>query len=254
MTPFAYLAATPQTVVIEPRPPIQSNFEQLNRLLGGSATTSVIVRQPQLEEDPWLATTNLALAQEAPGPVTVTFTGPSNYWLVAEKPQSVRDEMLWVRAFADRGTRITNRLDLSYSIDSSLGPSIEIDTRTRMAKIKDLARLSSREWATALNVSHQSIQDWSRKEPDRPELDTVLRFLEKAARQQSRLDEWLRAPLAPLSTRPVDLIKGRNWEALNGALRVATPPLTAHKPSEIVKRRREEWPWATIEPVSEPDE
>ena len=156
----------------------------------------------------------------------------------------------------DTGTRIDHRTDLrffvpgtrfvEYGSPARVQPFVE---PTRMERIAKLAGLSRRQWATVFGVSHTMIGQWTRQEPDRPELDSVLAALEDAYRYHPDLKRWLMAPLPGMQRRPIDLLQSRNWRAFRGAIRARQAPPPALGPAELLERRQADVSWAVAEPA-----
>ena len=83
--------------------------------------------------------------------------------------------------YQDTGTRIVNRIDVrglmagtsiwEFKIEAPIEPFVR---PTRMARIRDLAPLSLREWATVFRVSHSAIRQWTERESDQAKSFTIL--------------------------------------------------------------------------------
>jgi len=128
------------------------------------------------------------------------------------------------------------------------GPLVPFTRPTRMARIRELAPLSLREWAIVLGVSYTTVQKWVLREPPRREkLTAVHEALELAARLHGDLVTWLRTPLLDTQVAPLDLLREERWRAFDGALRVrAVAPPTIDS-GELLRRRHAEVSWATAE-------
>lgn len=163
---------------------------------------------------------------------------------------------------ADEGTRVSDRLDYRPVIEGTSltsvqveGPIVPFEAPTRMARIRGLAPLSFREWATVFGVSHSAIKQWADgEEPTREKLDRVLGALNEAAAHQPDLARWLATPLAGMALRPVDLLREDRWRAFRGAIRARSAPAVSIAPDELVRRRQAQVSWAVLEPPTVPDE
>jgi hypothetical protein len=156
----------------------------------------------------------------------------------------------------DEGTRVIERLDYRLVIEGTSlqtvqveGPVTPFQTPTRMARIRALAPLSLRDWATVFGVSHSAIKQWADgDEPDRAKLDRVLGALTEAAARQPDLPRWLIASLPGMQVRPLDLLRDDRWRAFRGAIRTRSAPPVGIAPEEVLRRRRAQVSWAVPEP------
>ena len=163
---------------------------------------------------------------------------------------------------ADQGTRVVDRLDYRPIIEGTSlntvrveGPVVAFETPTRMARIRALAPLSFREWASVFGVSHSAIKQWvDGEDPGREKLDRVLGALTEASAYQPDLDSWLISRLPGMELRPVDLLREDRWRAFRGAIRARPAPDVKVGADELVRRRRAQVSWAVPEPTTVPDE
>jgi transcriptional regulator with XRE-family HTH domain len=154
----------------------------------------------------------------------------------------------------DSGTRIEPRVDVRTLMAGTRLRSIDVEGRTRpfvaktrMARIRLLAPLTLREWATVFGVSHSAIRQWESQEADRDELNEILAVLEDAARYQADLGRWLTEPVVGLQLRPIDLLRTRNLRALRGAARTRIAPAPSIASDELMRRRKQEVAWSVPE-------
>lgn len=161
----------------------------------------------------------------------------------------------WELLSRDGGTRAIKRIDLrhpwwtlaeSVSFEGHVAPLVK---PSRMKRIRDVAPLSLRVWADVFGVSHTAVLKWVEGEepPDRPELDRVLSFVERAAHRFRDVESWLRAPLGRLSTTPLSLLQRRRWRALEGALSIVKTEPVSVDAAVLRQLRRDVLPWATTE-------
>jgi hypothetical protein len=163
---------------------------------------------------------------------------------------------------ADEGTRVVDRLDYRPIIEGTSlntvrveGPVVAFQIPTRMARIRALAPLSFRDWASVFGVSHSAIKQWvDGDEPDREKLDRVLGALTEASAYQPAVGRWLTSPLPGMELRPVDLLREDRWRAFRGAIRARSAPAVNIAADELVRRRRAQVSWAVPEPTTVPDE
>ena len=164
---------------------------------------------------------------------------------------------------ADYGTRVSTRSDLRIILVGTM-PSptkVHFDVAptplvppTRMARIRQLADLSLREWAGVFGVTHTAIRQWLSTEPDREKLSRVAEALEEAARYHGNLVNWLRRPLPGTAITPLDLLRRDSWRAFRGSLRAGTAPAVTISGQEMRRRRQAEESWAVPEAPAVGDE
>jgi hypothetical protein len=156
----------------------------------------------------------------------------------------------------DQGTRVGSRSDIRSLLASTMfAPPVIVfepePTRlipmTRMARIRELADLSLREWAPVFGVTHTTIKQWLSLEPDRNKVGQVLEALEEAARYHGDLAKWLRRPLPGTDLAPLQLLARDSWRAFRGALRSRPAPPVAISADELGRRRRADEAWAIPE-------
>ena len=165
-------------------------------------------------------------------------------------------------ALVDDGTRVVDRFDYRAVINGTSlgtvhveGPVIPFVAPTRMARIRSLAPLSLREWATVFGVSHSAIKQWSDgEEPNRDKLDRVLGAVSEAGAHHPNLGVWLTARLPGMDLRPIDLLRENRWQAFRGAIRTRSAPTVHIAPDELVRRRRAQASWAVPEPLTISDD
>lgn len=155
----------------------------------------------------------------------------------------------------DEGTRVVDRLDYRAAIEGTSltavqveGPVVPFLAPTRMARIRSVAPLSLREWATVFGVSHSAIKQWADgEEPDREKLNRVLGAVNEAAARRPDLSHWLTTQLPGMDMRPVDLLREDRWRAFRGAIRAHSAPSVSVAPDELVRRRQAQVSWAVLE-------
>jgi DNA-binding transcriptional regulator YiaG len=165
-------------------------------------------------------------------------------------------------ALIDEGTRVVDRFDYRAVINGTSltsvhveGPVIPFLAPTRMARIRSLAPLSLREWATVFGVSHSAIKQWvDGDEPNREKLDRVLGAISEAGAHHPDLAVWLTARVPGTDLRPIDLLREDRWRAFRGAIRTRSAPVVDLAPDELVRRRRAQVSWAVPEPLTVADE
>lgn len=155
----------------------------------------------------------------------------------------------------DSGTGVTRRADLraiargtqlvSYEATGTVQPFVQ---PTRTERILNLTGLSQRQLASVLGVSHTLVGQWAHSEPDRPELTDILGIAEEARRYHPDLTQWLSEPTLGTDISPLELLKARNWRALQGAIRAKPAPPPRLSPDELLASRRTEASWALAEP------
>lgn len=158
-------------------------------------------------------------------------------------------------AMSDHGTRVIDRIDYRPVIEGTSlrtvhveGPVVPFQVPTRMARIRALAPLSLRDWASVFGVSHSAIKQWADgEEPDREKLDRVLGALTEAGGHQPDLAGWLSTPLPGMELRPLDLLRDDRWRAFHGAVRARSAPPVKVPPGELVRRRQAQVSWAAPE-------
>jgi hypothetical protein len=155
----------------------------------------------------------------------------------------------------DEGTRVVDRFDYRPAIEGTSLTAVQVEGQlvpfralTRMARIRNLAPLSYREWAPVFDVSHSAIKQWADgDEPNREKLDRVLGALTEASARQPNLRNWLTSPLPGMDVRPVDLLREDQWIAFRGAIRARSAPTVSVPPDELVRRRQAQVSWAVPE-------
>jgi hypothetical protein len=156
----------------------------------------------------------------------------------------------------DQGTRVGTRSDIrSLLVSTTFAPPVivfepppsRLVPMTRMARIRELADLSLRDWAPVFGVTHTTIKQWLTLEPDRNKVGQVLEALEEAARYHSNLAGWLRRPLPGTGLVPLQLLERDSWRAFRGALRSRPAPPVAISADELRRRRRADESWAIPE-------
>lgn len=116
---------------------------------------------------------------------------------------------------------------------------------TRMGRVRELAPLPLREWASVFGTSHTTVYQWVRRDPSaRPKLTTVLEALERAAKHHGDVALWLRTPLSGTNIRPLDLLREERWRAFDGALRLKPHATLELDPDQLARLRRDEVSWA----------
>jgi DNA-binding transcriptional regulator YiaG len=188
----------------------------------------------------------------------------------AEKPQDLGTisgpywdlvKHLLSRLFADQGTRVTPVSDLrALMTETKLDPTrITFEPQpthavpmTRMARIRNIAPLSLREWEEVFGVSHSAVRNWLRSEPDREKLTQVLESLEQAARYRGDVVPWLRQTLPGTTVTPLQLLARDNPRAFRGALRARASAPPQISPEELRQRRQADESWAEREVLPPP--
>lgn len=164
---------------------------------------------------------------------------------------------------ADHGTRIWTRSDLRSVLEGTLRTAtrIEFDARpspvvpaTRMARIRALADLSLRDWATVFGVTHTAVKQWLSTETDRAKVGQVLQALEEAAQYEADLRTWLRREVPGTDVTPLDLLRRDRFRAFRGALRSRAAPPVVVSGDELRRRRRDDESWAVPEAPTLSDE
>ncbi len=161
----------------------------------------------------------------------------------------------------DVGTRIADRTDLTHLIQQTSLTRFAVDTPvislaepTRMQRILRIAPLSRRAWADVFDVSPNAVQKWTRTDPERDKLSQVLAMLEQASRHHADVDAWLAQPVGRSSVTPLELLRDERWRAFAGAVRTQTAPRPQVTAEDLHRRRRDQLPWASPEPVMTSDE
>lgn len=156
----------------------------------------------------------------------------------------------------DHGTRVVPRSYLRAVLGETMPSATRIDFEvaptplvpvTRMARIRQLAGFSLREWASVFGVTHTAIKQWLSTEPDREKLSQVTQALEEATRYHGNLATWLGRPLPGMEVTPLDLLRVDNWRAFRGALRAGAPPPVTISGEELQRRRQTDESWAVPE-------
>lgn len=156
----------------------------------------------------------------------------------------------------DTGTRVVARYDYRPLIEGTTltrvtveGPVEPFQRPTRMARIRAIAPLSFREWASVFGVSHSAVKQWADgEEPERAKLDRILNALSEAMIYHHDLAGWLTASLPGMNVRPLDLLRDERWRAFRGAMRARAAPEVTVTPEELLRRRRAQSSWVVAEP------
>jgi len=156
----------------------------------------------------------------------------------------------------DYSTRVSERSDLRALLSGTMPSATRVDfdvaptqllPLTRMARIRQLANLSLREWAGVFGVTHTAIKQWLSTEPGRDKLNLVGEALEEAARYHADLGRWLRRPLPGTDVPPLDLLRRESWRAFRGALRAGAAPDVTISREELRRCRQTDESWAVPE-------
>jgi hypothetical protein len=128
------------------------------------------------------------------------------------------------------------------------GPLVPFVRPTRMARIRELASFSLRDWASVFSVSYTAVGQWLHKEPPGREKLTMVRdALERAAQMHGDLRSWLTLPLSGTDVTPLELLREERWRAFDGALHVQAVGVPTIAPDELLRRRQAEVSWALPE-------
>jgi hypothetical protein len=162
----------------------------------------------------------------------------------------------------DVGTRVRDRTDVSHLLRQTTFNRLDIAIpvvpsvqATRMTRILGIAPLSRRRWAEVFGVSPNAIQKWTKTDPpQREKLGQVLGSLERASLHHADLANWLVQPVGRTTVTPLDLLRNDQLRGFLGAVRTQRSPAPEVGSDELLRRRRNELPWAVQEPASTPDE
>jgi len=157
------------------------------------------------------------------------------------------------RLVADISTRTDLRLDVRSALRGTSLAEVVVEPLpssppiTRMARLRQLAPLSLREWAAVFDVTHTAIRGWLHEDPDRPELAHVLDAVERAARVHPDVGRWLQTVVPGTDVQPIQLLRERRWRAFTGAIHAVSAPVVSISTEALVERRKADLSWAEAE-------